>query len=234
MNPTKPRPWDFWSEESSLTGLLIFTLAYLFFICALGDFNFGAVVGRLLFSFIIVTGVMTTFRQRWLSFLVILIALAGLALSWLEYLHQEWSLTILNAVVGLLVLAFLLTTLMVQVFRGGRVTAHRIRGAIVVYLLLGGLWSFLYFIVALTIPGAFHWPDGLATDNWEAVQQALTYFSFVTLTTTGFGDITPALPLTRTLAMFEALAGQLYLVITLARLVSLAVVSPGLRQKQEE
>ena len=55
-------------------------------------------------------------------------------------------------------------------------------------------------------------------------QRLLTYFSFITLTTTGFGDIIPVHPLTRTLAMFEALAGQLYLVITLARLVSLAVV----------
>jgi hypothetical protein len=234
MRPAKPHPWDFWSEESSLTGLLIFTLAYLFVICALGDFNLGAAAGRLLFSFIIVIGVMTTFRRRWLSFLVILIALAGLGLGWLDYLHQVWSLTLLNAVLGLIILALLLATLMVQVFRGGRVTAHRIRGAIVVYLLLGGLWSFLYFIVALTIPRAFHWPEGLAAGNLQAVQQALTYFSFVTLTTTGFGDITPALPLTRTLAMFEALTGQLYLVITLARLVSLAVVSPGSRQKQDE
>jgi hypothetical protein len=66
-------------------------------------------------------------------------------------------------------------------------------------------------------------PEGLA--GGEAVRQRLlTYFSFVTLTTTGFGDITPTHPLTRTLAMFEALAGQLYLVITLARLVSLGIV----------
>ena len=52
----------------------------------------------------------------------------------------------------------------------------------------------------------------------------MTYFSFTTLTTTGFGDITPIRPLTRTLAMFEALTGQLYLVITLARLVSQAIM----------
>jgi hypothetical protein len=96
------------------------------------------------------------------------------------------------------------------------------------------MWSYLYFIAALSIPQAFNWPEGLAPGNLHAVEQALLYFSFTTLTTTGFGDITPAIPLTRTLAMFEALAGQLYLVITLARLVSLAVMSPKIHQDPEK
>ena len=228
MNQAKPRPWDIWSSENGLTGLLIFTLAYLFVVCALGDFTFGGLVGRLLFSLIIVTGVLATFRQRWLFFLVIALALAGLILGWLEYLYRVWTLTMANVMVGMLFLVLLLATLIVQVFRAGSVTAHKIRGAIVVYLLLGGMWSFFYFIVALVAPHAFHWPEGFAANDWQALQQMLTYFSFITLTTTGYGDITPAIPLTRTLAMFEALAGQLYLVITLARLVSLAIIClPG-------
>ncbi len=227
MNLSKHRHlWDFWSAERGLTGLLIFTLAYLFVVCALGDFSFGAVVGRLMFSFIIVAGVLTTFRRRWLSVLVIVMALVDLSLMWLDHLHPEWALTVLNAVFGMLFLILLLAILIVQVFRSGAVTAHKIRGAIVVYLLIGGMWAFFYFIIALTVPHSFNWPKGLAVGDLQAVQQTLTYFSFITLTTTGYGDVTPALPLTRTLAMFEALAGQLYLVITLARLVSLAVICP--------
>ena len=93
-----------------------------------------------------------------------------------------------------------------------------------VYLLLGGIWSFFYHLAAFTIPQAFHWIHGQPPGNPTAPQRALLYFSYITLTTTGYGDITPAAPLTRTLALFEALAGQLYLVITLARLVSLAVM----------
>ena len=76
----------------------------------------------------------------------------------------------------------------------------------------------------MTIPHAFHWLDGLPPRNPAALQRALTYFSYITLTTTGYGDITPLSPLTRTLALFEALTGQIYLVITLARLVSLAIM----------
>ena len=153
-------------------------------------------------------------------------ALIGFSLMLLESLRQEWGLTILNAAFGIAFLLLLLAILIIQVFRKGAVTAHRIRGAIVVYLLIGGMWSFFYFIAAMTLPHAFNWPDGRTPANLQAVQQSLTYFSFITLTTTGYGDVTPAIPLTRTLAMFEALAGQLYLVITLARLVSLAVICP--------
>jgi hypothetical protein len=208
-----------------MTALLVFTLAYLFVVCALGDFNLGAIVGRLLFSLIIVAGVLATFKQRWLRFLVLVLAAVSFTFIWLELFYRYRSLTILNTAFGLLFLLLLLAILIVKVFRKGEVTPDRIRGAIVVYLLIGGMWSFFYFTIALTIPHSFNWPKNLAVGDLQAVQQTLTYFSFITLTTTGYGDVTPAIPLTRTLAMFEALMGQLYLVITLARLVSLAIIS---------
>jgi hypothetical protein len=218
-------PSYFWTAENGLTGLLIFTVAYLFVVCAAGGSNLGALLGRLMFSFIIVTGVLATFRQRWLRFLVIILAGASFVLTWLEILHRVWLLTLLNTLVGMFFLILLLAVLTAQVFRAGPVTANRLRGAIVVYLLLGGLWSFLYALAALTTPLPFHFPEGFPANDWQAMEEALTYFSFTTLTTTGFGDITPANSLTRTLAMFEALTGQLYLVITLARLVSLGVAT---------
>lgn len=207
-----------------MTGLLVFTLGYLFVVCALGDFELGIFIANLLFALIIVAGVFATFRQRWVRFFSIFLAVAILALNWLKHIHPEGGLVLLSTVLNLVYLGFLLAMVILQVFQAGRVTAHQIRGAIVVYLLLGGAWSLLYHIAALTLPNAFHFPAGLAVGDPETLQRVLTYFSFVTLTTTGYGDITPTHPLTRTLAMFEALTGQLYLVITLARLVSLAVV----------
>jgi hypothetical protein len=226
MSRAKFHPWHLWSAESGLTGLLVFTLAYLFATCALGHFSFGDLAGRLLFTLIILSGVLATFTQRWIRFLVIFLAVAGLPITWLEFIHPGGSLTILDAILRLIFLGLLLAVLIVQVFQTGSVTAHRIRGAIVVYLLLGGMWSLFYQLAALTIPHSFHFPGDLAIGDPAALQRTLTYFSFTTLTTTGFGDITPITPLTRTLAMFEALTGQLYLVITLARLVSLAVICP--------
>jgi hypothetical protein len=233
MSPSRFKFWDLWSAENGLTALLFFTVAYLFVVCALGDFNFGALVGRLMFSLIIVAGILTTFRQRWVRFLVILLAVTSFTFVWLEHIYHYRSLTLLNTVFGLLFLIMLLAILIVKVFQKGEVTSDRIRGAIVVYLLIGGMWDFFYFLIALTIPNAFNWPQNMVVGDLEAIQQTLTYFSFITLTTTGYGDVTPAIPLTRTLAMFEALTGQLYLVITLARLVSLAVICPSPTKLEE-
>jgi hypothetical protein len=224
MNRLKLHPRHFWSTDSGLTGLLICSLGYLIVLNCLSEFGFGRVVARLFFSLIILAGVLTTFKQRWLHGLAIALAVASLALNWVEEIRPGGALTILKAGVSLIYLGFLLAMVAAQVFGEGQVTGHRIRGAVVVYLLLGALWALLYQVVALTIPEAFRLPEDLAGNDPDALQRMLTYFSFITLTTTGYGDITPVHPVARLLTMFEALVGQLYPAITLARLVSLAVM----------
>jgi hypothetical protein len=138
MKLTKPQSWNFWYAESSLTALLIFTLVYLFVLCVFGALSFGGFVGRLSFSLIIVAGVLTTFRQRLLRFLGIVLAVANLTLTWMEYIHRAWSLTFLSALLGMLFLVLLLAILIVQVFQAGTVTGHRIRGAILGLPVNGG------------------------------------------------------------------------------------------------
>jgi hypothetical protein len=224
MNPIRLHPRHFWSTESGLTGLLIFTLGYLIVVNSLSEFSFGRVATRLFFSLIIVAGVLTTFKQRWLHGFAIVLGVASLGLNWVEEIRPGGALTTLNAGLSLIYLGFLLAMVAVQVFGEGPVTGHRIRGAIVVYLLLGGLWSLLYQVVALTIPQAFRLPEGMAGGDPDALQRLMTYYSFITLTTTGYGDISPVHPVARTLSMLEALVGQLYPAITLARLVSLGVM----------
>jgi hypothetical protein len=224
MTLSRLHPRHFWSSESGLTGLLIFIVGYLIVLNSLSEFSLGRVLARLLFSLIIVAGVVATFKQRWLHGFAMILAVATLALNWAEEIRPGGVLTTLNAGISLIYLGFLLAMVVVQVFREGPVTGHRVRGAIVVYLLLGGVWALLYQVVALTIPGAFRLPESLAGGDPDALQRLMTYFSFVTLTTTGYGDITPVHPVARTLCMLEALVGQLYPAITLARLVSLAVM----------
>jgi hypothetical protein len=217
-------PRHFWTHERGMTGLLISVLTYLLVTCASGDFYYGEIVAHVFFSLVIITGVLATFRQRWVFFLAVFLAVASLVIDLVDHIPPLGSLTTMNAVLSLILAGVLLAVLTSQVFQAGPVTAHRIRGAIVVYLLLGGIWGLLYLIVALNIPGAFRFSEAMNPANIDALQRQLTYFSFITLTTTGYGDITPVHPLARTLAIFEALAGQLYLVITLARLVSLALM----------
>jgi hypothetical protein len=224
MNLSRLPLRHFWSTESGLTGLLVFLLGYFIVVNSLSEFGFGRVAARLLFSLIIVAGVLTTFKQRWLHGTIIFLAAASLGLNWMEEICPGGLLTTVDVSLSLIYLGLLLVMVSVQVFGDGPVTGHRIRGAIVVYLLLGGLWALLYQLVALNIPHAFRLSEDLAGGDPDALQRMMTYYSFITLTTTGYGDITPVAPVARTLSMLEALVGQLYPAITLARLVSLAVM----------
>jgi hypothetical protein len=224
LNPSRLHPRHFWADETGLTSLLIFVLGYFIVLNSLGEFWFGSLVAHIFFSLIIAAGVLSTFKQRWLSFVVIILAVASLALNWAEKIRPVEGLAALTACLSLIYLGILLALVIAQVFRDGPVTAHRIRGAILIYLLLGVMWAFAYHLVALTIPHAFRLPEGLIANDPDALRRELTYFSVVTLTTTGYGDITAVHPVARTLVMLEALVGQLYPAIVLAWLVSLAIM----------
>jgi hypothetical protein len=125
--------------------------------------------------------------------------------------------------VSLVFCGVLALVVLVQVFREGPITAHRIRGAVAVYLLLGLGWAFAYRLVAIARPDAFAFPAGTAVAQGEDHTWRLVYFSFVTLTTVGYGDITAAHPVARSLVVCEALVGQLFPAILLARLVSMEI-----------
>ena len=111
------------------------------------------------------------------------------------------------------------------VFAPGRVTFHRVIGAVLLYLSIGLIFVALFCFVALTVRDAF---TGLGPlqDNL-AIASNLIYFSFATLTSVGYGDIVPSHPYARSLANVEAIIGQLYPATLLARLVTLQLESRG-------
>jgi hypothetical protein len=105
----------------------------------------------------------------------------------------------------------------------GVVTVHRVLGAIALYLNLGLMFGTVYRLIWYFIPNSLTNIPGGAT--WQAYGTIL-YFSFVTLTSTGYGDVTPVHPLVRTLANVEAIIGQLYPATMLARLITLELRRP--------
>jgi hypothetical protein len=107
-----------------------------------------------------------------------------------------------------------------QVLFAGQVDSNSIVGAICVYLLLGLIWAMLYLLVRALDPGSF---NGLNDGAWYDSFPDLLYFSFISLATMGYGDITPSLPLSRFLAYMEGIVGQLYLAILVASLVGTKV-----------
>jgi hypothetical protein len=109
------------------------------------------------------------------------------------------------------------------VFGPGRITYHRVVGAVLLYLIIGLIFVALYGFVALGTSEAF---TNLPVSHGDfAVAGNLIYFSFVTLTTTGYGDIAPLHPYSRSLANVEAIIGQIYPATLLARLVTLELAN---------
>ena len=107
-----------------------------------------------------------------------------------------------------------------KIFERGQINYHRIIGAVLLYMLIAMAFVSLFTLVGLSTPKAF---SGLAIEDNKKMASNLIYFSFVTLTTVGYGDIVPVHPVARSLCNLEAMIGQLYPATLLARLVSLEI-----------
>jgi hypothetical protein len=121
---------------------------------------------------------------------------------------------------------FAIIQLLIFVYTQKEVTRDLIAGAAIVYLLMALAWSFIFGVVESLNPGSFSIPDieGISTSR------VFLYYSFVTITTLGYGDITPVTSLARSLCILEAVIGQLYLVVQVAWLVGVHVSQSMLKK----
>ena len=216
----RPATSQFWTEGRGLS-IFLAALVALILLPALVQVGLtGRFVGDALISLVLVSGAAAAADRLRTKLIVSVIALTALLVRWTSYLFPAAGLAVWREISTLATLAALGCVVLALVFRPGPITARRIEGAIAVYLLLGFTWAQAYELVALWHPGAFAGAiEGRDANPWS------TYYSFVTLTTLGYGDIRPVHPLARALAVLEALTGQLYLAILLARLVSLEIQS---------
>jgi hypothetical protein len=180
--------------------------------------NSGRLVVDVVFSMLLISGVRAMSERRFAVRVLMPVAIVTIAVYFLSWLVPIGETVVELASLVSLVLLFLVV--LGQTFRSGAVTFARIQGAVAAYLLLGVIWANAYFLVELFHPGSFSGPVSA-----ESGARGWMYFSFVTLTTVGYGDVLPIQPVARSLAILEAVIGPLYLAILLARLVSLAVVS---------
>lgn len=133
---------------------------------------------------------------------------------------------------------YVLVLVLADLARGGRSIAEKVRGAIVAYLIIGLLWALLFVVVELLDPGSFSVPDFMLARIQERPEETplsiFLYYSFVTLTTLGYGDVIPVGDAARTLSWTEAVFGQLFIAVTVARLVGMQVSLAGARAKPPE
>jgi hypothetical protein len=205
-----------WQSQANLSLFLGLEILIAFILPSLG---FGRENTQLYsdigFSVLLLSGVAIAWGRLWLFVLTSLVAGFSLLVRWFDrssrlLLWSDWWTLAAVAAIALVLLS--------QIFRPGRVTHLRIQGAIAVYLLFGVFWAHAYHIAAMLVPGSFAGAAELTNVSGWA------YYSFVTLTTVGYGDITPVSQVARTLSVAEALCGQLYLAVLIARLVAMEIV----------
>ena len=123
-------------------------------------------------------------------------------------------------------------TILHDLFKSKRVTGDTLAGAVCVYLLIGLIWSYLYLLTEIAAPGSFTFTQGDARlQLWVSKEfYSFFYFSLVTMTTVGYGDMSPVSTGARTLATMEGILGQVYLTILVARLVGMQLMD----QQREE
>jgi hypothetical protein len=198
----------------SYRSVLALVAATFVFASVAGDGRWTDSVLLMLEGVMLVLAVWTAGLARWSSrTLIVILSVTGiLAIARLLVDSQRLA-GIAGLATGVLIVATIVA-IAVGVIDQDEVNAHSVTGAVCIYLLFGLLFLFVYSAIALLGSGPFF---AQGTDGTRALR---LYFSYVTLATLGYGDYTPAGDLGHTVAVLEALVGQLYLVTVLALLVS--------------
>lgn len=211
----------FWQAEKSLS-VLLFILVLSEFVVPVIAPDRGArdsIAGAFL-SFVLIAGAASVWRhgRRGIRLVGLAVCLGAIVVWWAAWLAPHGFLTDWRPASTAVALALLALVVVSSVLRAGIVTRHQIQGAIAAFLLLGLAWASAYEFVALRDPLAFRGLGATEAMEW-------TYYSFVTLTTVGYGDITPVSPAARSLAIAEAVTGLMYVAILISRLVALSLQS---------
>lgn len=218
---------DLWLRDEGLTVLLGALLLMIFIVtplAAAGVFRgYAALAQDIWLAFTLMSGVLAIGWRRKTAQVVVLAAVLLFTLRALGFAKGAGALGIVvDAVLTLFMLSMLGAMVVWQIFREGPITRQRVQGGIVIYLLLGLIWAEAYTLAASLDSDSFGGNLGGAGNLMSA---RLTYFSFVTLTTVGYGDILPTSLVTRTLANIEGLLGTLFPAILIARLVSMEIAA---------
>lgn len=210
--------WYEWIHTRRCLLLLVSLLALLLIQPILIKVSSRASSG-VLSSLLLITAVYSlSYRKR--TFVIgLVLGIPYFAAIWTNFLTTPKEYDLLEIASALAFLIFITVMLSQHVLTSRRVTADILFGVACVYLLLGVTWSFAYMLTEMIQPGSFVLPEGIHVE--PAQINELLYYSFVTLTTLGYGEILPVSPFARSLAIIESVAGVLYLALIVARLVAM-------------
>ena len=200
---------------------LLIALALLFtFAPFVEEIKGGELIVSGLFSLVLVAGVLAVADRKRVLVIALVLAVPAVGGRWINHFRPDLVPPAVFLVGGLILIIFVVAHLLRFILRAPSVTTEVLCASISAYLMLGLMWTMAYWLVdQLTPGGAFSFNTNAGTRSMNGFNGF--YFSFITLSTVGYGDITPVSRIARWLAAMEAMTGLLYVAVLIARLVSL-------------
>ncbi len=204
----------------SMLQLLIALGLLFFFVPFVEAIKGGPLIVSALLSLVLLAGVLTVASRGRTLTVALLLAIPAVAARWINHFQPHLVPSAIFLVAGIGLVAFVVFHLLRFVLRASSVDGEVLCASISAYLMLGLIWTMAYWLVEQLTPGAFAFNTATGTKETMEGFNAF-YFSFITLSTVGYGDITPVSKVARMLAATEAMTGLLYVAVLIARLVAL-------------
>ena len=202
-------------------GQLLIALALLFFFVPfVEEIKGGDLIVSGLLSLVLLAGVLAVASRGRTLTVALLLAIPAVAGRWINHFQPHLVPPAIFLVAGIGLVAFVVVNLLRFVLRAPSVDVEVLCASISAYLMLGLIWTMAYWLVEQLTPGAFAFNTTTGTKETMEGFNAF-YFSLITLSTVGYGDITPVSKVARMLAAMEAMTGLFYVAVLIARLVAL-------------
>ncbi|MBC7846097.1 MAG: two pore domain potassium channel family protein [Flavobacterium sp.] len=208
-----------WKKESGLSSMLILLFVMHFvLIPMLGSYSSFLVVLNIFWMLFLLAGIFALSKSRKQAVLISIVPILFSVFGWISAFNPTPFTVLMDLILSISTFLLLIILVLLKVFEPGPITSYRVIGSVVVYMLMANLWEVVYLFFYQHIEGSFQ--ITLPPFQSNSLDANFMYFSYITITTTGFGEIVPLHPMARALVQVEALIGVLYPVILIGRLVS--------------
>jgi hypothetical protein len=218
-DPAKRVPGRLGLRRVSTVKLLVALALLFFFFPFVEEVKGGDIIISILLSLVLLCAVLAVADRKRIFFIALVLAVPAIVGRWISHFRPDLVPPPMFLTPGLVLIAFVVANLLRFVLRAPSVNVEVLCASISAYLMLGLLWTVAFWLVDQLTPGAFAFNTSAGKHSIRGFNAF--YFSFITLSTVGYGDITPVSKVARMLAAMEAMTGLLYVAVLIARLVAL-------------